>query len=81
MRRQRAVRIVQRLNELGVRISFESVLEQAAGGAIGRPHVARALVQEGWATDLRDAFDRYLGDGRPAFVAKDRLTMIDADRR
>jgi len=78
MRRQRAVRIVQRLNDLGVRISFESVVEQAAGGAIGRPHVARALVQEGWATDLRDAFDRYLGNGRPAFVAKDRLTMIDA---
>ncbi len=78
MRRQRAARIVERLNDLGVRIAFESVVEQAAGGAIGRPHVARALVDEGWATDLRDAFDRYLGNGRPAFVAKDRLTMNDA---
>ncbi len=78
MRRVRAARIVDRLNALGVRITFESVVEQAAGGAIGRPHVARALVQEGWATDLRDAFDRYLGNGRPAFVAKDRLTMAEA---
>ncbi len=78
MRRERAERMVSRLNELGVRITFEAVLEQAAGAAIGRPHVARAMVQEGWATDLRDAFDRYLGNGRPAFVAKDRLTMADA---
>lgn len=78
MRRERAERIVARLNELGVRITFEDVLEQAAGAAIGRPHVARAMVQEGWAKDVRDAFDRYLGNGRPAFVSKDRLTMTDA---
>jgi 3',5'-nucleoside bisphosphate phosphatase len=78
MRRNRAAKIVLRLNDLGVRITLDSVLEQAAGGAIGRPHVARALIQEGWATDARDAFDRYLGNGRPAFVAKERLTMRDA---
>ncbi|MGH7670411.1 MAG: PHP domain-containing protein [Gemmatimonadaceae bacterium] len=78
MRRERAQRMVVRLNELGVRVSFDAVLEQAAGAAIGRPHVARALIQEGWATDLRDAFDRYLGNGRPAFVAKDNLTVADA---
>jgi predicted metal-dependent phosphoesterase TrpH len=78
MRHSRAERMVARLNELGVRVTFDAVLEQAAGGAIGRPHVARAMVQEGWATDLRDAFDRYLGNGRPAFVAKDRLSMVDA---
>jgi 3',5'-nucleoside bisphosphate phosphatase len=78
MRRNRAQRIVARLNELGVRIEFTAVLEQAAGGAIGRPHVARAMVAEGWAVDLRDAFDRYLGNGRSAFVAKDRLAVTDA---
>jgi predicted metal-dependent phosphoesterase TrpH len=54
------------------------VLEQAAGGAIGRPHVARAMIAEGWAIDLRDAFDRYLGNGKPAFVGKDRLAVVDA---
>ena len=78
MRRSRATRIVQRLNDLGVRIEFAAVLEQAAGGAIGRPHVARAMVAEGWAIDLRDAFDRYLGNGRPAYVSKDRLAVVDA---
>jgi hypothetical protein len=78
MRRTRAERIVVRLNELGVRIEFSAVLEQAAGGAIGRPHVARAMIAEGWAIDFRDAFDRYLGNGRPAFVAKERLAVTDA---
>ena len=78
MRRTRAERIVLRLNELGVRIEFAAVLEQAAGGAIGRPHVARAMIAEGWAVDFRDAFERYLGNGRPAYVGKDRLAVTDA---
>ena len=78
MRRNRALRIVQRLNELGVRIEFSSVLDQAAGGAIGRPHVARAMIAEGWAVDFRDAFERYLGNGKPAYVGKDRLAVADA---
>lgn len=78
MRRTRAERIVARLNELGVRIGFDDVLECAAGGALGRPHVARALVNGGWAMDFRDAFDRYLGNGRPAYVGKDRLPITEA---
>jgi 3',5'-nucleoside bisphosphate phosphatase len=78
MRRARAERMVARLNDLGVRISFAAVLEQAAGGAIGRPHVARAMIAEGWAVDFRDAFDRYLGGGRPAYVAKERLAVAEA---
>lgn len=78
MRRSRAERIVLRLNELGVQIEFAAVLEQASGGAIGRPHVARAMIAEGWAIDFRDAFERYLGNGRPAYVGKDRLAIVDA---
>jgi len=78
MRRTRAERMVRRLNELGVRIDFASVLEQAAGGAIGRPHVARAMIAEGWAVDFRDAFERYLGNGRPAYVTKERLAVTEA---
>jgi 3',5'-nucleoside bisphosphate phosphatase len=78
MRLTRAERIVVRLNELGVRLELAAVLQQAAGGAVGRPHVARAMIAEGWAVDFRDAFDRYLGNGRPAYVAKDRLAIGDA---
>ena len=78
MRQRRATRIVERLNELGVQIAYEDVLEQAKGGALGRPHVARAMIASGWAVDARDAFDRYLGAGRPAYIAKEQLSMREA---
>lgn len=77
-RRTRAEQMVERLNAIGVRITFDDVLEVAKDGAIGRPHVAKALIEHGWARDFRDAFDRYLAFGRPAFLEKRRLTMRDA---
>ena len=78
MRGRRAAHIVEKLQGLGVQVTMDDVMLQAGVGAIGRPHVARALVADGWATDVRDAFDRYLGAGRPAYVAKDQLGMSDA---
>jgi predicted metal-dependent phosphoesterase TrpH len=78
MRERRGQQIVEKLIALGVMITFDDVLAQAGGGAVGRPHVARALVADGWATDVRDAFDRYLGAGKPAYVAKDQLGMAAA---
>ena len=77
-RRTRALEIVDRLNALGVPLTADAVLAEANGAAIGRPHVARALIAGGWVADLREAFDRYLGAGRPAFVEKRRLTMPEA---
>jgi predicted metal-dependent phosphoesterase TrpH len=78
MRVMRATRIVERLNALGISVTFDAVLAQAAGGAVGRPHVARALIAGGFATDFREAFERYLGNGKPAFVAKERLPLAEA---
>jgi predicted metal-dependent phosphoesterase TrpH len=77
-RATRARQIVEKLNALGVALSFDDVLEHAGDAAIGRPHVARALIEGGWARDSRDAFDRYLGAGRPAYVAKHRLSVSEA---
>lgn len=77
-RRDRAVRIVERLNAIGVRITFDDVLSLAGDAALGRPHIARALVENGWARDLRDAFDRYLGQGRPGYLDKHRLLIAEA---
>jgi predicted metal-dependent phosphoesterase TrpH len=78
MRERRGQQIVKKLSAIGVLVTYDDVLQQAGGGAVGRPHVARALVADGWATDVRDAFDRYLGAGKPAYVAKDQLCMADA---
>lgn len=79
-RTERARLIVARLNEIGVAIGLDSVLRQAAGGAVGRPHIARALIASGAVADQREAFDRFLGNGRPAFVPKARFLIQDAIR-
>ena len=78
MRVSRAARMVERLNALAVPVTFDAVLAQAAGGAVGRPHVARALIAGGWVSDFREAFERYLGNGKAAFVPKDSLPLSEA---
>jgi predicted metal-dependent phosphoesterase TrpH len=67
---RRGREMVTRLQGLGVALDFDDVLLQSKGGAVGRPHVARAIVRQGGAIDIGDAFDRYIGRGRPAFVEK-----------
>lgn len=79
-RHSRAEEIVALLNTLGVPVTMDAVLGHASGGAVGRPHVARAIIAGGWVRDQREAFDRYLGAGRPANVAKHYLTVADAIR-
>jgi predicted metal-dependent phosphoesterase TrpH len=78
MRINRATRMVERLNQLGVPVKLEAVLAEAAGGAVGRPHIARALIAGRWVGDFREAFDRYLGNGKAAFVPKDKLPVSEA---
>jgi 3',5'-nucleoside bisphosphate phosphatase len=74
----RAGKIVEKLNALGVPLTIDEVLVQSNGGAVGRPHVARALIARGLVADFRDAFMRYLGNNGSAFVAKERLSIQDA---
>jgi predicted metal-dependent phosphoesterase TrpH len=76
-RYRRAGGMVSRLHSLGVTIEFDQVLETAGGGAIGRPHVAQVLVNRGAVRNVQDAFDRYLGRGKPAFVEKDLPSFRD----
>jgi predicted metal-dependent phosphoesterase TrpH len=70
--------MVQALVAVGVPLTLDAVLAQANGAAVGRPHVARALIAGGWVRDLHDAFDRYIGAGRPAYVPKPRLEVDEA---
>jgi predicted metal-dependent phosphoesterase TrpH len=67
---RRGREMVDRLRALGVELSFEDVLRESRGGAVGRPHVARALLRSGSVADMSEAFGRFLGRGRPAFVDK-----------
>jgi len=73
-RLQRAERIVKKLNALQVPLRLEAVLEQAGGGSVGRPHIASALVDEGLAESYQEAFLRYIGNGKPAYEQKYRVS-------
>lgn len=66
----RAERMVQKLNAQGVALTLDDVAAVAGGGALGRPHVARALVAKGHVPHAQGAFDRWLGRGRSAYVDK-----------
>jgi 3',5'-nucleoside bisphosphate phosphatase len=76
-RERRGERMVEKLRAQGVDISWERV-RAIAQGSVGRPHVARALIEAGYAKDVPDAFDRWLSRGRPGYVARLKLTPEDA---
>ena len=75
---QRAERIVATLNSHGMPITMESVLAEAGPGAVGRPHIARAMLAGGWVREFREAFDKWIGWGKPAYMAKDPFDVTDA---
>lgn len=77
-RASRAKRMVRLLQRLGLTIEFTDVLGLAEHGAIGRPHVARHLVNTGQVPSVQAAFDLYLGDGRPAYQDKAFLSPAEA---
>lgn len=73
-RARRGQRIVEKLAALGLPVAWERVLELADGGSVGRPHVARAMVEAGYVESTHEAFNRYLHNGGPAYVSRERLT-------
>ncbi len=79
-RLKRAERIVQKLNKINVPLKFESVLEQAGIGSVGRPHIANALLDDGLTTTYHEAFEKYIGTGGPAFEKKYQLSPAQAFR-
>ncbi len=77
-RQDRGRRMVERLREMGMGITWERVQELAGEAAIGRPHVAQALVEGGWVRDTDDAFEKYIGRNSPAYTERAKLSPTDA---
>lgn len=75
---RRAERIVATLNAHGIAVTMEAVLAEAGTGAVGRPHIARAMLAGGWVREFREAFDKWIGWGRPAYMAKETFDVADA---
>jgi predicted metal-dependent phosphoesterase TrpH len=72
--------IVRILRDNGMPIEVGRVLEIAGEATVGRPHVARALLEAGHVTSVQEAFDRWLGNGKPADVNREKLEPVDALR-
>ena len=77
-RMQRGEKMVQKLNELGIDLSMDTVRSIAGKGSVGRPHLADALVKEEFVQSYDEAFARYLGYHAPAYVPKKYLTPSEA---
>jgi predicted metal-dependent phosphoesterase TrpH len=77
-RNERNSQLVERLNDLGYEISMEEVLSFTDGGTVGRPHVARALVERRYVSSIEAAFEELLADDRPAYIDRRELSAVDA---
>ena len=77
-RSERNTRIVERLGEIGLPVSEAEILELAGGESVGRPHIAAVMVNRGYVESIFEAFDRYLGWGKPAYMARPRLSPEEA---
>ena len=78
VRQNRIHEMVARLNRLNIPLRAESVFALANCHSPGRPHVGRALVQEGYCASLDEAFERFLKKNRPAYVPKFKISALDA---
>jgi len=81
-RDERNPRMIAKLQEMGVKIDMEDVLAAAGTGEgaasiLGRIHMAEALRRRGYVHSIAEAFDRYIGVGRPAFLEKDRIAPAE----
>ncbi len=78
VRQERIHEMAARLNKMGVPLRAETVFALANCHSPGRPHVARALAQEGLCTSMDEAFERFLKKGRPAWVPKYKISALEA---
>ena len=77
-RQQRGEDMVAALEAAGVPISWARVLELAGEAAVGRPHLALALVEQGYVASVNEAFERFLARGMPAYVERDTIGPAEA---
>jgi len=77
-RDNRNPRIIAKLQEMGVAITMEEVENEAGGQVVGRPHIAAILHRKGYVSSIKEAFNKYLAQGAPAYFDKERLTPKQA---
>lgn len=69
-RHRRNPQIIERLQTMGIEITYEEVRTLAGTDSVGRPHIARVLMEKGVVATAKEAFDQFLAEGRPAYVPR-----------
>lgn len=77
-RKMRIIKIVNKLKSIGIEISIKEVEHAASGPSIGRPHVAKVLIEKGYVDTIEEAFKTYLSKGKLAYVPRAKLTPFNA---
>lgn len=77
-RHQRNAVIVQLLAELGMPVTIDEVAEESGPGTVGRPHIAAVMMRKGYVESMAEAFDLWLGAGKPAYSGRPRLSPEEA---
>jgi hypothetical protein len=77
-RAERNPRMAEKLNKLGIDITFDEVLKASGGGQVGRPHFAQVLLEKGYVRSFQEAFDRFLKKGASAYVEKMRFSAEES---
>lgn len=77
-RYERAIKMIDKLKAIGIAISLEQVQRIAEQGTIGRPHIARAMIEKGYIDNIKDAFKQYIGKDGPAYVERYRISCQEA---
>lgn len=73
-RLNRGAKMVDKLRGMGMDVTWDRVQEIAGEGAVGRPHIAQAMLEKGYINTINEAFDRYLSRNGPAYVDRDKMT-------
>ncbi len=79
-RHRRNPKIIERLQAAGIAITYEEVRALAGTDSVGRPHIARVLMEKGVVVSAKEAFDLWLADGRPAYIPRELPAPADAMR-
>jgi predicted metal-dependent phosphoesterase TrpH len=74
-RKVRAQKMIAKLETMGVHIEWNRVQDIAGAGSVGRPHIAQAMLEEGYVPSLKEAFNRYIGREAPAYVEREKMTL------
>lgn len=77
-RKERLEKMLTKLNDIGIHINIKDVYKKSHGSSLGRPHIALVLIEKGYVSSIQEAFEKYLGKGKPAYVPRKKLTPFNA---